>query len=149
MAESGQSIADAIVVHVESQAAGTYSQKFSIVAPDDPQALIDFEGTEQQQSGTCVFVVPVGKRIEKLDRGGAVGVHPTINVFVSKFLDDDPPQRKEMNAFVDELEGSLRFIDMNSFVWEGAEIITLYDPERLRTQDRFFSVFGLLYWDLE
>ena len=147
MPEHGQAIADAIVVAVKEQPEGTFDFKFEIEAPEDPQQKIDFEG-ERRHDGLRVFVAPVSKEISRIDRGGTVQVNPTINIFVSKFISEGGPGRKALSHFVDQLERSLR-TEMAGACWGSSEIITLYDPIRLRTQDRFFSVIGLTFFDVD
>ena len=38
---------------------------------------------------------------------------------------------------------------MGSYVYHDTSVVTKYDADKLRTQDRFFSVFSVAYLDVE
>jgi len=146
MADSGQEIADAIVTHLNSQEFGF---GFSAESPDDPQRDINFEASGEPHLGTKCFAIPVSDSEEKVDRQGVL-VTPVIHLFVSRFMNkNDGITRKTMDEFVADIRASIRFVKMAEFHWSATETVTKYDPDKLRTQDRFFSVLALSYINVE
>ncbi|MCP4228868.1 MAG: hypothetical protein GY771_01800, partial [bacterium] len=110
----------------------------------------NLDGNGQPHAGVKLVAIPVGDVEENFDRGSAVTVRPTVNLFVSRYLDiDGAITRKTMGAYLHEIVVSLRGVKMDSYDWEKTEVVTKYDPEKLRTQGRFLAVLGLTYMDLQ
>ena len=138
--DPGQKIADALAVFINTQDLGF---GFQCEAPQDPALTINFEGAGEPHSGTRCYVVPVSEVEERIDRGSVL-VSPVVQLFVSRYLDDGVT-RQTMGDFIVSLKDSIRFEAMAGFFWQEPNTITKYDPERLRTSDRFFSVLGITY----
>ena len=141
MADAGQTIADALADHLSAQ---DLDFGFSATSPEDPAAEINFDGAGEPHPGTLVFVVPVEDTEERIDRG-SVQVSPVVNVFVSRWLSADGVTRRTMGDFMADLRGAIRFKSQAGYAWQQTQTITKYDPDKLRTQDRFFSVLGVTY----
>ena len=146
MADPGQEIADAIVTHLNAQDLGF---GFAAASPEDPQKEINFDGMGDPHVGTKCFVIPVADSEEKIDKAGVI-MSPTINVFVSRFLSGkDGVTRRVMDDFVHDIRTTIRFVQMAGYHSQGTETVTKYDPDKLRTQDRFFAVLALSYVNVE
>jgi len=146
MHDPGQHIADALATFLNEQ---PFSFEFDASAPENPQTELNLDGTGKVHKGLRVFVVPVSELEERLDRGGAVAVRPTVNVFISRFLEVKGVTRKELGDFVREIMVALRFNDVDDWTWERTETISKYDPNQLVTQARFLSVLGVSFYDIE
>ena len=90
--------------------------------------------------------MPTTELRERID-GTALNIRPTVNLFVSNYLDAGVT-RRQMNKLTREIFESLEHVEMAGFSWESTELVAKYDPEKLSTQNRFISVTGLTYFDV-
>ena len=124
----------------------SYSFEFTATNPTDPTTALQLDSEGNESDSLQVFAVPTTELRERID-GTALNIRPTVNLFVSNYLDAGVT-RRQMNKLTREIFESLEHVEMAGFSWESTELVAKYDPEKLCTQNRFISVTGLTYFDV-
>lgn len=143
--DAGELVADAIVDYV-NDLQRSYSFEFTATNPTDPTTALQLDSEGNESDSLQVFAVPTTELRERID-GTALNIRPTVNLFVSNYLDAGVT-RRQMNKLTREIFESLEHVEMAGFSWESTELVAKYDPEKLSTQNRFISVTGLTYFDV-
>ena len=143
--DAGELVADAIVDYV-NDLQRSYSFEFTATNPTDPTTALQLDSDGNESDSLQVFAVPTTELRERID-GTALNIRPTVNLFVSNYLDAGVT-RRQMNKLTREIFESLEHVEMAGFSWESTELVAKYDPEKLSTQNRFISVTGLTYFDV-
>ena len=143
--DAGELVADAIVDYV-NDLQRSYSFEFNATNPTDPTTALQLDSEGNESDSLQVFAVPTTELRERID-GTALNIRPTVNLFVSNYLDAGVT-RRQMNKLTREIFESLEHVEMAGFSWESTELVAKYDPEKLSTQNRFISVTGLTYFDV-
>tara|TARA_R100001082_G_scaffold106739_1_gene79873 strand:+ start:243 stop:686 length:444 start_codon:yes stop_codon:yes gene_type:complete len=143
--DAGELVADAIVDYV-NDFQRSYSFEFTATNPTDPTTALQLDSDGNESDSLQVFAVPTTELRERID-GTALNIRPTVNLFVSNYLDAGVT-RRQMNKLTREIFESLEHVEMAGFSWESTELVAKYDPEKLSTQNRFISVTGLTYFDV-
>ena len=143
--DAGELVADAIVDYV-NDLQRSYSFEFTATNPTAPTTALQLDSEGNESDSLQVFAVPTTELRERID-GTALNIRPTVNLFVSNYLDAGVT-RRQMNKLTREIFESLEHVEMAGFSWESTELVAKYDPEKLSTQNRFISVTGLTYFDV-
>ena len=143
--DAGELVADAIVDYV-NDLQRSYSFEFTATNPTDPTTALQLDSEGNESDSLQVFAVPTTELRERID-GTALNIRPTVNLFVSNYLDAGVT-RRQMNKLTREIFERLEHVEMAGFSWESTELVAKYDPEKLSTQNRFISVRGLTYFDV-
>ena len=143
--DAGELVADAIVDYV-NDLQRSYIFEFTATNPTDPTTALQLDSEGNESDSLQVFAVPTTELRERID-GTALNIRPTVNLFVSNYLDAGVT-RRQMNKLTREIFESLEHVEMAGFSWESTELVAKYDPEKLSTQNRFISVTGLTYFDV-
>lgn len=115
-----------------------------ISIPEDPSEALKLENL----TSLTVLIIPVGGTAEKHTRGRTAVVAHSINVVIASQL-NATSTRKRLNGFNFAVRQSLRGEKMAGYFWEGENLITKYDPDRLRASNLYLSAFTVSYSGVE
>lgn len=114
-----------------------------ILVPEDPAAELKHE-----TQALRVLIIPVGGSASQTGRKGLVQADHLVNLIILAPL-GATYTRAKLNGFAYAVRSSLRGEKMAGRSWSAEELLTKFDPDRLRQAAQYVSAFQVAYTGME